>query len=89
MSDEMRKIKNAQGLRELEQTRLDYSHKILAILAEAPSLVDDLTDDLGISNQELFDKLSGVDKGNISFYDQGLESIRTLSKDRGIGPKTK
>lgn len=85
----MRKIKNAQGLRNLEQTRLAYSHEILAILEANPSLVNDLIDDLGISRQELFDKLSGVDIGNISFYDQGLESIRTLSKDRGAGPKTK
>ena len=85
----MRKIKNAQGLRNLEQTRLACSHEILAILEANPSLVNDLIDDLGISRQELFDKLSGVDKGNISFYDQGLESIRTLSKDRGVGPKTK
>ncbi len=89
MNDEMRKIKNAQGLRNLEQTRLAYSHEILASLAENPTLVDALTDDLGISNQELFDKLSGVSKGNISFYDQGLESVRMLSKRRSIGPKTR
>ena len=33
MDDSRKKIKNAQGLRNLEQTRLAYSHEILANLA--------------------------------------------------------
>ena len=82
MDDSRKKIKNAQGLRNLEQTRLAYSHEILANLAENPSLVDDLIEDLGITDSELFDNLSGATKGNITFYDQSLSSIRVLSKSK-------
>lgn len=80
-----KKIKNAQGLRNLEQTRLAYSREILARLADDPSLVDVLVEELGISDAELFEKLSGSTKGNITFYDQSLSSIRVFSKERNDG----
>ncbi len=80
-----KKIKNAQGLRNLEQTRLAYSREILARLADDPSLVDVLVEELGISDAELFEKLSGSTQGNITFYDQSLSSIRVFSKERNDG----
>lgn len=83
--DFTKKIKNAQGLRNLEQVRLSYSHEILATLAENPSLVDALVEDLGITDVELFETLSGSVKGNITFYDQSLSSVRILSKCRNDG----
>lgn len=83
--DFTKKIKNAQGLRNLEQVRLSYSHEILATLAENPSLVDALVEDLGITDVELFETLSGLVKGNITFYDQSLSSVRILSKCRNDG----
>ena len=45
-------------------------------------MVDDLIEDLGITDSELFDNLSGTTKGNITFYDQSLSSIRVLSKSK-------
>ena len=82
MDNFTKQIKNAQGLRNLEQTKLAYSHEILANLSENPSLVDVLTEDLGISDTELFEKLSGTTQGNITFYDQSLSSIRVFSKSK-------
>lgn len=82
MDNFTKQIKNAQGLRNLEQTKLAYSHEILASLSEDPSLVDALTEDLGISDIELFEKLGGSTQGNITFYDQSLSSVRVLSKSR-------
>ena len=82
MDNFTKQIKNAQGLRNLEQTKLAYSHEILANLSENPSLVDVLTEDLGISDTELFEKLSGTTQGNITFYDQSLSSVRVFSKSK-------
>lgn len=82
MDNFTKQIKNAQGLRNLEQTKLAYSHEILANLSDDPSLVDVLTEDLGISDTELFEKLSGTTQGNITFYDQSLSSIRVFSKSK-------
>ena len=75
-------MKKAQGLRNLEQTKLAYSHEILANLSDDPSLVGVLTEDLGLSDIELFEKLSGTTQGNITFYDQSLSSIRVFSKSK-------
>ncbi len=82
MDNFTKQIKNAQGLRNLEQTKLAYSHEILANLLDDPSLVDVLTEDLGISDIELFEKLSGTTQGNITFYDQSLSSVRVFSKSK-------
>lgn len=82
MDESIKKIKNAQGLRALEQIRLAYSREILMHLSEDPTLVDELIQDLEVSTDELFNKLSGVEKGNITFYDQGLSSVLVLSKER-------
>lgn len=82
MDNFTKQIKNAQGLRNLEQTKLAYSYEILANLLDDPSLVDVLTEDLGISDIELFEKLSGTTQGNITFYDQSLSSVRVFSKSK-------
>ncbi len=82
MDNFTKQIKNAQGLRNLEQTKLAYSYEILANLSDDPSLVDVLTEDLGISDIELFEKLSGTTQGNITFYDQSLSSVRVFSKSK-------
>ena len=84
MDNFTKQIKNAQGLRNLEQTKLAYSHEILANLSDDPSLVDVLTEDLGISDIELFEKLSGTTQGNITFYDQSLSTVRVFSKSKNI-----
>lgn len=90
MNNFTKQIKNAQGLRNLEQTKLVYSREILAALSDDPSLVDVLTGDLGISDIELFEKLSGSTQENITFYDQSFSSVRLLSKIRNNHPnKTK
>ena len=75
-----KKISNAKGLRNLEQTKLKYSKEILAILENNPGLFDELLQDLDITIDDFFNKLNGEDNDNISFYDQGLESIKYLTK---------
>lgn len=76
----LKKIKNAQGLCVLEQTKLSYSRDILSALEEEPSLVEVLSNELDVEIDDLFHKLSGGKMANISFYDQGLDIIKTYVK---------
>lgn len=75
-----KKILNAQGLRDLEQVKLKYSREILSILENDPSVLTELLQDLDVTSDDFFSKLSGKEVDNISFYDQGLESIKNLTK---------
>ena len=77
-----KKISNAKGLRNLEQTKLKYSKAILSILEDNPDLFDKLLQELDITIDDFFNKLNGEDNDNISFYDQGLESIKYLTKNK-------
>ena len=69
--------KNEQGLRKLEQIKLIYVHDILDCLEKDPSLVSILSNNLEISNEELYDKLGNVEGVNISFYDQSFDIIKS------------
>lgn len=69
--------KNEQGLRKLEQIKLIYVHDILDCLKKDPSLVSVLSNNLEISNEELYDKLGNVEGVNISFYDQSFDIIKS------------
>ena len=53
-----------------------------AILEDNPDLFDELLQDLDITIDDFFNKLNGEDSDNISFYDQGLESIKYLTKNK-------
>lgn len=79
-NDSIRKIKNAQGLCVLEQTKLSYSRDILSALEQDPSLVEILSTQLDVPVDDLFHKLSGEEMDNISFYDQGLDVVKTHVK---------
>ena len=71
-----RKLKDAKGKILLEKTQLDYSKELIEILTQAPDKVPLILKSMEITEQELFDYLTGNKKGNIALYDQ----ILTLTK---------
>lgn len=77
-----KKISNAKWLRNLEQTKLKYSKAILSLLEDNPTLLDELLQDLDVTDDDFFRKITGEENDNISFYDQGLESIKYLTKNK-------
>ena len=65
-------LKNAEGKRLLEKTKLDYSENIIQELYNNPQMLDEILNDMEITEQEFFDNLSGDKNANITFYDQVL-----------------
>ena len=53
-------LKNASGLRKLERTYLDYSQAIIHSLSFDTSIISPLLRNLNMSEEELFQRLSGV-----------------------------
>lgn len=74
MNEALEKIKNAQGLREIEQIKLRYSLETLKMIEKYPEILDSLVEDLDTTKDNFFKVLSGEENGNISFYDQSLVS---------------
>ena len=68
-------LKNASGHRKLERTYLDYSQAIIHSLSFDTSIINPLLRKLNMSEEELFQRLSGSISSNISFFDQSLSFI--------------
>ena len=63
MSDNInlkKKISNAKGLRNLEQTKLKYSKAILSLLEDNPNLLDELLQDLDVTDDDFFRKITAL-----------------------------
>lgn len=71
-------IDNATGKRLIEKNRLNYSMEILKLLKSNPEIIDNVIKDLEIDKASFFKKLSGEEKGNISFYDDSYQTINKL-----------
>lgn len=78
----IKKIKNAQGLRKIEETKLAYSKQILSILEQDPSIIMELLESLETTEDTFINKLSGEEDGNISFYDQSFNTAKEIFKMR-------
>ncbi len=75
-----RKLKNAEGKRLLEKTILEYSKEIISAIQKDYSLLLEITENLQITEKELFRLLSGEEKGNIVYYDQALSITKKKVK---------
>ena len=69
-------LKNAEGKRLLEQTKLEYSQLIINELKTNPQIYQSLLEELEIKNDDFLNCLSGETKANISLYDQALVLVR-------------
>ena len=76
------KLKNTEAKRLLEKTKLEYSQSILNILKDNPELYPQLLDHLEINEKELLLNLSGEYNENITFYDEALHKLNTLTKKK-------
>lgn len=78
-----RKLKNIQGLHQLEKIKLEYTKEIILILKDNINILPDLLQELQITEDEFFTILSGKEnKENITFYDQTLISTKQLIKEK-------
>lgn len=77
-----RKLKNAEGKRLLEKTILEYSKEIISAIQKDYSLLSEITENLQITEEELFKILSGDKKSNITYYDQALSIVKRREKSR-------
>ena len=73
-------LKNIEGKRLLEQTRLEYSQLIINELKTNPQIYQSLLEELEIKNDDFLNCLSGETKANISLYDQALVLVRKKTK---------
>ena len=73
-------IKNAEGKRMLEKTLLNYSIEIIEELKINPKLLNNLLDELEVTEQKFIKYISGEEEGNIAFYDQTLKLIKKKNK---------
>lgn len=71
------KLKNAEGKRMLEVTKLEYSKAIIRELKKNPDYIEVIIDYLKIPEETIISHLSGDTKANISFYDQALEIVKS------------
>lgn len=72
----IKKLKNAEGKRLLTKTILEYSKEIIIILEKRPEMLNQILDELELTEEEFFAYLSGDKKGNITLYDQTLCLIK-------------
>ena len=77
-----RKLKNAKGKRLLESTILEYAKEIISAIQKDYSLLDEITENLQIPEEELFKILLGEKKGNIIYYDQALSTVKKRKKSQ-------
>lgn len=73
-------LKNIEGKRLLEKTKLGYSMTIIQLLNENYELYPELLEYLGITEEELLAALSGERLENITFYHEALNY--TLKKTK-------
>lgn len=70
-----KQIKNEKGKLLLQKTKLEYSKVIVEVLNNNPQLVEMVKEKMEISDDELWNVLSGKEDSNIVFYDQALEIL--------------
>ena len=75
-----RKLKNAEGKRMLEKTKLEYSKRIINGIEKEPELLDSLLKNLEVTEQDFLNYLSGDTTTNITFYDQTLTLVKMKRK---------
>ena len=73
-------LKNAEGKRLLEQTKLEYSQLIINELKTNPQIYSQLLRELEITNDQFLKYLSGEINANISIYDEALVLVRKKTK---------
>lgn len=76
-----RKLKNAEGKRLLEKTKLEYSKIIINGIKKEPELLESLLKSLEVTENEFFNYLSGDTTANITFYDQTLTLVKMKRKN--------
>lgn len=79
-NDMLKKLKNIEGKRLMEKTRLDYSQNILNILTSNPQVVPVVAEQLELTEEQLFALLSGDKMGNITFYEEALGLVNELTR---------
>ena len=78
----LRDLKNAEGKRLLEKNRLEYSKEIINILKKDQKILSELLDRLELTEKDLYEYISGDKKGNITLYDETLNQVTHLTKER-------
>jgi len=78
----LKNLKNAEGKRLLEKTKLEYSKEIIKELQKNPQIFQDLIEYLEITEEEFYAYISGDLKGNISIYDAALNQGIKLNKQK-------
>lgn len=72
-------IKNIEGKRLIQQTKLVYSLAIIEELKKNPELMNKVMLELGITKEEFCNALEGKIDQNITFYDQVLLTTRKIN----------
>ena len=75
-----RKLKNAEGKRMLEKTKLEYSKRIITGIEKEPEILDSLLKSLELTEKEFLNYLSGDTTTNITFYDETLTLVKIKRK---------
>ncbi len=79
-----RNLKNADGKRLLEKTRLEYSREIIIRLQKNPLQLNDILKELEVTEEDFMNYLSGTKNANITFYNQALTLVKKkeLTEDK-------
>lgn len=76
----IKKLKNAEGKRLLEKNILEYSKEIIKNLENNPDILNEIIDELEITEEDFLAYLSGDKKANITLYDQTLCLVKSKIK---------
>lgn len=78
----IRTISDLKGKNQYKKTILEYTNQILNELPHDEEEFSFLLDYLQLSKEDFFNYLSGIEKADITFYDQTLTYL--LSKKKSI-----
>lgn len=78
------KLKNIEGKRLLEKTRLEYSKEIINEIEKNSNILPELLQALEITETEFFSYLSGEEHSDITVYDQALVLIKSMNQKNNI-----
>ena len=70
------------GKIKLEKTKLQYTKTILNELKKDPEILDQIINNLEITEADFLNRISNNEKANITFYDQTMHVIETKKKNR-------
>jgi len=71
-----KKLKNAEGKRLLAKNRLEYCKIIIDAIQQNPTIINQILEELELSEEEFFNYISGEKIANITFYDQAINLIK-------------